>query len=280
VSVRPEGQREFGIKTELKNINSFRFVERALEYEIKRQIGLLREGGKVVQETRLWDSAAAITQSMRSKEEAHDYRYFPEPDLVPIAAGEQWVEEIGSSLPELPDAKRKRFITDYGLPEHDADLLTSERAVADWFEAAVAAGGQAKAVSNWMMGDLMRYLNEEGRSISECPLKPSQLAVMLRLIDDSTISGKLAKTVFDEMCRTGKDADVIVKEQGLVQISDKDAIESVVDETLARNPKEVGRYRAGEEKLLGFFVGQVMKQTKGKANPQILNDLLKRKLSG
>jgi len=280
VSVRPEGQREFGIKTELKNINSFRFVERALEYEIKRQIGLLREGGKVVQETRLWDSAAAITQSMRSKEEAHDYRYFPEPDLVPIAAGEQWVEEIGSSLPELPDAKRKRFITDYGLPEHDADLLTSERAVADWFEAAVAAGGQAKAVSNWMMGDLMRYLNEEGRSISECPLKPSQLAVMLRLIDDGTISGKLAKTVFDEMCRTGKDADVIVKEQGLVQISDKDAIESVVDETLARNPKEVGRYRAGEEKLLGFFVGQVMKQTKGKANPQILNDLLKRKLSG
>jgi aspartyl-tRNA(Asn)/glutamyl-tRNA(Gln) amidotransferase subunit B len=280
VSVRPEGQREFGVKTELKNINSFRFVERALEYEIRRQIGLLREGGKVVQETRLWDSAAAITQSMRSKEEAHDYRYFPEPDLVPIAAGDQWVEEIGSSLPELPDAKRKRFIADYGLPEHDADLLTSERAVADWFEAAVAAGGQAKAVSNWMMGDLMRYLNEEGRSISECPLKPSQLAVMLRLIEDGTISGKLAKTVFDEMCRTGEDADVIVREQGLVQISDKDAIESVVDETLARNPKEVARYRAGEEKLLGFFVGQVMKQTKGKANPQILNDLLKRKLSG
>jgi aspartyl-tRNA(Asn)/glutamyl-tRNA(Gln) amidotransferase subunit B len=217
---------------------------------------------------------------MRSKEEAHDYRYFPEPDLVPVVVGDRWVEEIRSSLPELPDAKRKRFIVDHGLSEQDAEMLTSERAVADWFEAAAGAGGQAKAISNWMMGDLMRYLNEEGRSISECPLKPSQLAVMLRLIEDGTISGKLAKTVFDEMCRTGKDADVIVREQGLVQISDKDAIESVVDETLARNPKEVARYRAGEEKLLGFFVGQVMKQTKGKANPQILNDLLKRKLSG
>ena len=278
VSVRPVGQKEFGVKAELKNMNSFRFVEKALEYEIKRQVHVLREGGKVVQETRLWNSAAGITESMRTKEEAHDYRYFPEPDLVPVVVEREWVEELRAAIPELPDAKRARFVSGYGLPEYDADLLSSERAVADWFEAAVKAGGQLKAVSNWMMGDLMRLLNEENRPIEECPVSPEQLAGMLALIDNGTISGKIAKTVFEEMYKTGKDAGTIVKEKGLVQVSDSGALEKAIDEVLGRHAKEAERYRAGEEKLLGFFVGQVMKATKGKANPQMLNDLLKKKL--
>lgn len=279
VSVRPVGQKEFGTRAEVKNINSFRFVEKAIEYEIRRQISVVEDGGKVLQETRLWDSAKGITESMRSKEEAHDYRYFPDPDLVPVIAEHSWIEEIRASLPELPDVKKQRFIADYGLPEHDASLLTEERAVADWFEDAVKAGGQAKSVSNWMMGDLMRSLNDENRTIGECALKPEQLAGMITLIDNGTISGKIAKTVFDEMYRTGKDADTIVKEKGLVQISDASEIEKAVDDILARSLKEIERYRAGDEKLLGFFVGQVMKATKGKANPQMLNELLKKKLS-
>ncbi len=279
VSIRSVGQKEFGVKTELKNINSFKFVEKALDYEIRRQIKVLEEGGKIIQETRLWDTATNTTQSMRSKEEAHDYRYFPEPDLVPIVVNQEWIDEIKSTLPELPDAKRERFVTQYGLPEYDAELLTSERAIADWYEDAVNVGVQPKAVSNWMMGELMRMLNEESKSIEECPLKPDQLAGMLKLIDDATISGKIAKTVFEEMYRSGKDADTIVKEKGLVQISDEGAIEKVVDEILLKNVKEVERYKAGEEKLLGFFVGLVMKETKGKANPQILNELVKKKLS-
>lgn len=279
VSVRPVGQQEFGTRAEVKNINSFRFVEKAIEYEIRRQISLVADGGRVVQETRLWDAEKGITESMRSKEEAHDYRYFPDPDLVPITADEAWVEELRANLPELPDAKRQRFIGDYGLPEHDSSLLTEEQAVADWFEAAVKAGGQAKAVSNWMMGDLMRSLNDEGRTISECPVKPQQLAGMINLISNGTISGKIAKTVFDEMYRTGQDPEVIVKEKGLVQISDSSEIEKAVDDILARSQKEIERYRAGDEKLLSFFVGQVMKVTKGKANPQLLNELLKKKLT-
>ncbi|HEX8948988.1 MAG TPA: Asp-tRNA(Asn)/Glu-tRNA(Gln) amidotransferase GatCAB subunit B, partial [Dissulfurispiraceae bacterium] len=213
-----------------------------------------------------------------SKEEAHDYRYFPEPDLVPVVVEREWVEGIRAAIPELPDAKRARFVSGYGLPEYDADLLSSEKAVADWFEAAVKAGGQSKAVSNWMMGELMRLLNEENRPVEECPVSPERLAGMLALIDNGTISGKIAKTVFDEMYRTGKDAGEIVKEKGLVQVSDSGAIEKAIDEVLGRHAKEVERYRAGEEKLLGFFVGQVMKATKGKANPQMLNDLLKKKL--
>jgi aspartyl-tRNA(Asn)/glutamyl-tRNA(Gln) amidotransferase subunit B len=278
VSVRPVGQKEFGTRAEVKNINSFRFVEKAVEYEIKRQIKVVEEGGKIVQETRLWDSARGITESMRSKEEAHDYRYFPEPDLVPIIAERKWIDEIRAGLPELPDARKGRFVSEYGIPEYDADLLTTEKTVAAWFEDAVKAGGQAKAVSNWMMGDLMRLLNEENKTIEDCPLKPSQLADMLKLIDKGTISGKIAKTVFEEMYRTGKDAGEIVKEKGLVQISDESEIEKAVDEVIAGHPQEAGRYRAGEEKLLGFFVGQVMKSTKGKANPQMLNELLKKKL--
>ncbi len=279
VSVRPAGQQTLGVKAELKNMNSFRFVERALEYEIKRQIKILEDGGNVIQETRLWDAGAGITLSMRSKEEAHDYRYFPEPDLVPMAIGAETIDEIKACLPELPDAKRERFAARYDLPGYDADLLTSEIVIADWYESAVREGGQPKAVSNWMMGDMMRLLNEDGRSIQECPLQPAQLAGMLRLIDNGTISGKIAKTVFEEMFRSGKDADTVVREKGLVQISDEGAIEKAVDEVLSKHTKELERFRSGDEKLIGFFVGQVMKATKGKANPQLLSDLLKRKLS-
>jgi aspartyl-tRNA(Asn)/glutamyl-tRNA(Gln) amidotransferase subunit B len=279
VSMRPVGQKEYGTRTEVKNINSFRFVEKALEYEIKRQLRVIEEGGEVVQETRLWDSARGVTESMRSKEEAHDYRYFPDPDLVPVMADREWIEEIRSSLPELPDVKRERFVSEFGLPEYDADLLTSERPVSEWFEEAVKAGGQPKTVANWMMGDLMKLLNAENRAIEDCPVKPSSLAGMLTLIENGTISGKIAKTVFEEMYGTGKDAEAVVKEKGLVQISDEGAIEKVVDEIIENHTNEVERYRGGEEKLLGFFVGQAMKAMKGKANPQKLNELLRKKLS-
>ena len=278
VSIRPVGQKEFGTRAEVKNINSFKFVEKALEYEIKRQIKVVEEGGRVIQETRLWDSNKGITESMRGKEEAHDYRYFPEPDLVPITAGQEWIDEIRTKLPELPDAKRKRFVSGYEIPEYDADLLTSEKAVAEWFEEAVRLGGSPKAVSNWMMGDLMRLLNEENKGIEECPLKPIQLVDMLKLIDNGTISGKIAKTVFEEMYKSGKEAGQIVKEKGLVQISDAGEIEKAIDEILTKSQREVERYKAGDEKLMGFFVGQVMKATKGKANPQMVNELLKKKL--
>ncbi|MBF0558217.1 MAG: Asp-tRNA(Asn)/Glu-tRNA(Gln) amidotransferase subunit GatB [Nitrospirae bacterium] len=278
VSIRPVGQETLGVKAELKNMNSFRFVERALEYEIKRQIKVIEDGGKVVQETRLWDSAAGVTQSMRSKEEAHDYRYFPEPDLVPMATAPELIAEIKAGLPELPDDKRKRFVSQFGLPEYDAELLTSEKALAAWYESAVSEGGQPKAVSNWIMGEVMRLLNESNKTIEECPIRPGQLAAMLRLIDNGTISGKIAKTVFEEMFMSGKDAETVVKEKGLVQISDEGAIEKAVDEVLAKSASEVERFRAGDDKLLGFFVGQVMKATKGKANPQLLNELLRKKL--
>lgn len=278
VSVRPKGSAELGVKTEIKNINSFKFVEKALDYEIKRQIRILEEGGRIIQETRLWDSDSGKTVSMRTKEEAHDYRYFPEPDLVPIVVEKEWIEEIRRTLPELPDAKRARFISEYGLPEYDADFLVSEKAMADWFEEAVRLGGQPKAVANWIQGDLMRLLNEDNRSIEECPLNPEKLVGMLKLIENGTISGKIAKTVFEEMYKTGKDAEEIIKEKGLTQISDSSVIEKAIEEIISKNPSEVERYRAGEEKLFGFFVGQVMKLTKGKANPQLVNEILKKRL--
>lgn len=280
VSIRPVGSEELGVKVEMKNINSFRFVEKALEYEIKRQIRTIEGGGRIVQETRLWDPSTGTTQSMRTKEEAHDYRYFPEPDLVPIMAGEDLIKEMKTSLPELPDAKKGRFMAEYGLPEYDADLLTSERTTAGWFEEAVKAGGNPKTVANWMMGELMRLLNEENRSVEKCPLRPAQLAEMLNLMDNGTISGKMAKSIFEEMYRTGKSAGEIVGEKGLTQISDSALIEKAVDEIIAKHPGEVQRFRGGDEKLIGFFVGQVMKSTKGKANPQMVNELLKRKLTG
>ena len=278
VSIRPAGQKEFGTRAEIKNINSFRFVEKAIEYEIKRQMKVLEGGGTVIQETRLWDSNRGITESMRGKEEAHDYRYFPEPDLVPISVEQAWIDGIKSSLPELPDIKRERFVSVYGLPESDADFIASEKPAADWYEEAVNLGGQPKIVANWMMGDLMKLLNEENKTIEDCALRPKQLVDMLKLIENGTISGKIAKTVFEEIYRTGKEAETVVREKGLVQISDTGEIEKIVDDVIAKSPKEVERFKAGEEKLIGFFVGQIMKLTKGKANPQLVNELLKKKL--
>lgn len=274
VSVRPVGSESFGVKTEIKNINSFRFVEKALEYEIKRQIKILSEGGKIIQETRLWDSQAGITQSMRSKEEAHDYRYFPEPDLVPVVVSDEWIERIKKEMPELPDQKTERFIKEYGLPDYDAELLSSERQLAEWFEEAVMLGAKPKEVSNWIMVELLRLLNEDGKDIAECPVKPSQLVEVIKLIEKGTINRNIAKEVFEEVYKTGKTAETIIKEKGLVQISDETVIIEAIKEIMLKNPKEVERFRAGEEKLMGFFVGQVMKLTKGKANPKIVNELI------
>ncbi|MCS7163689.1 MAG: Asp-tRNA(Asn)/Glu-tRNA(Gln) amidotransferase subunit GatB [Thermodesulfovibrio sp.] len=274
VSVRPIGSTEFGVKTEIKNINSFKFVEKALDYEIKRQIKLLQRGEKIIQETRLWDSQTGTTQSMRSKEEAHDYRYFPEPDLVPVVVSEEWIEKIKREMPELPDQKFERFIRDYGLPQYDAEILTEERALAEWFEEAVKLGGKPKEVSNWIMVELLRLLNEENKDISDCPLKPIQLVELIDLINKGTINRNTAKEVFEEMFKTGKKAEDIVKEKGLTQISDDSVIIEAIKEVMEKNPKEVERLKNGEEKLIGFFVGQVMKITKGKANPKLVNELL------
>ncbi|TNF55318.1 Asp-tRNA(Asn)/Glu-tRNA(Gln) amidotransferase subunit GatB, partial [bacterium] len=278
VSLRLAGHKEFGVKTEIKNMNSFKFIEKALDYEIKRQAKVLSKGGKIIQETRLWNVNKGITEPMRSKEEAHDYRYFPEPDLVPVDIENSWIERIKATIPELPDVKCKRFVKEYKLPEHNAELLTLERSMAEWFEKAVKQGGDPKSVSNWMMGDLTRRLNEDNRQINEIDFQPGQLVRLLKLIEKGTISGKIAKTVFDEMYKTGEDPDIIVKERGLIQISDASDIEPLIDEILEKNPKEIERYRAGEQKLMGFFVGQIMKASKGKANPQTVNELLKKKL--
>jgi aspartyl-tRNA(Asn)/glutamyl-tRNA(Gln) amidotransferase subunit B len=279
VSVRPAGSSEYGTRAEVKNVNSFKFVQKALEYEIKRQAQILDEGGRVVQETRLFDSAKGVTFSMRSKEEAHDYRYFPEPDLVPVAVARETVERIRLTIPELPDVKRERFVSQYGLPEYDADMLTQSRAMATFYEQAATASGQPKVTSNWMMGELTRLLNADGREIEDCPVGPEKLAGMVRMISDGTISTKIAKTVFEEMYRTGKDAETVVKEQGLTQVSDTSAIEQIIVDVITMNPAQHADYKAGKEKLFGFFVGQVMKASKGKANPELVNELLKKKLS-
>ncbi len=280
VSVRPRGSKEFGVKTEIKNINSFRFVEKALQYEIKRQIEVIKSGGRIIQETRLWDSKTETTQSMRSKEEAHDYRYFPEPDLVPVEIPEELIEEIKKKLPELPIAKRRRFMIEYNLPEYDASFLTEELSVALWFEEAVKEGVPPKTASNWIMGELFRLLNENNISIDRCLVTPRLFARMVKLIDNGTISQKIAKTVFEEIFTSGKDPELIIKEKGLEQIRDTDAIENAVKEVLEKNPKEVERYLNGEEKLIGFFVGQVMKLTRGKASPQLVNEILRKRLRG
>jgi aspartyl-tRNA(Asn)/glutamyl-tRNA(Gln) amidotransferase subunit B len=279
VSVRPAGSDGFGVKTEIKNMNSFRFVEKALDYEIKRQIRAIKDGEKIIQETRLWNTERGITESMRSKEEAHDYRYFPDPDLMPVEISREVIERISEDVGEMPDAKKARFMREFGLTDQEADALSAERATAEWFEDAVRLGAEPRTVSNWIRGDLARLLNEDGKSIEESPIRPEGLVEMLKLIDDGTISGKIAKTVFEEMHRTGKSAAVIVDEKGLVQISDEAGIEKIVDEVLARSPSEVERFRAGEQKLMGYFVGQVMKETRGKANPKIVNELLRKKLS-
>ncbi len=279
VSIRPVGSKELGTRAEVKNVNSFKFVVKALEYEIKRQAQVLDEGGRVIQETRLFDSSKGVTFSMRSKEEAHDYRYFPEPDLVPIRVPKETVEAIRKTIPELPDAKRERFAKEYGLPEYDADMLTQSRSMADYYEEAVKISGQPKVVSNWMMGELMRLLNAESKEIEDCPIRPDRLAGMIKLIDSGVISTKIAKTVFEEMYKSGKDAEAVIKEQGLVQVSDSGAIEGIIDEVIKANPAQAADYKSGKEKLFGFFVGQVMKASKGKANPDVVNQLLKKKLS-
>ena len=279
VSIRPKGSKEFGTRAEVKNVNSFKFVQKALEYEIKRQAQVLDDGGRVIQETRLFDSTKGVTFSMRSKEEAHDYRYFPEPDLVPIVVSRETVEAIGRAIPELPDVRRERFVKEYGLPEYDAEMLTQSRSTAAYFEEAAKLSGQPKVVSNWMMGELMRLLNAEGKEIEDCPIKPGRLAGMIKMIGDGVISTKIAKTVFEEMYKTGKDAETVVKEQGLVQVSDTGAIEAIIDGVIRANPGQFADYKAGKEKLFGFFVGQVMKASKGKANPELVNQLLKKKLS-
>lgn len=280
VSVMPVGSDTLGTRAEIKNVNSFKFVKQAIEYEIQRQIDLIEDGGTVVQETRLFDPNSGTTRSMRSKEEAHDYRYFPDPDLVPLVISDEWVERSRQELPELPEQRQQRFMSELGLPPYDAEVLTASRALADYFEAGVAAGGNAKMVGNWIMGEITRALNDSGTPIESCPVSPVQLAELLKLIDNGTISGKIAKTVFDEMWRSGKAPQTIVEEQGLVQVSDTGAIESIIDEIMAANAAQVEDYRGGKDKMFGFFVGQVMKASKGKANPSVVNELLLNKLKG
>ena len=279
VSVRPAGQREFGTRAELKNMNSFKNVQKAIEYEIKRQIAVIEDGGKVVQETRLWDANQGITLSMRGKEEAHDYRYFPEPDLVPVEVSKEWLDEIRETMPELPDAKRERFVREYGIPDYDAMVLTESRALADYYEAAAKLSGAPKQASNWIMGDVLRELKNAGVEPEECPLEPERLAGMIKLIESGVISGKIAKTVFEEIYNSRKTAEEVVAEKGLVQITDEGAIAKVIDEVMAANPHNVEQYKTGKTALLGFFVGQVMKKTGGKANPGVVNELLRKKLA-
>ena len=278
ISLRLAGSEGFGVKTEVKNMNSFRFVQRALEYEIKRQRAILEQGNTVIQETRLWDSDAGVTHGMRGKEEAHDYRYFPDPDLVPVVVDEEWIERVRSELPELPDAKKARFMKDYGLPEQDAVVLTGSKELAIYYEACVGRFTQPKKVSNWIMVELLRELNKDEREIDQCPVTPRDLAHLLKLKDDGIISGKIAKIVFEEMYSTGKTPEMIVEEKGLKQVTDEGEIAEVIDTVLAAHPSQVKDYRRGKEKLLGFFVGQVMKQTRGKANPELVNEILKEKL--
>jgi len=276
VSIMPMGSKTFGIRTELKNLNSFKNVEKAILYEISRQKELLMEGGEVVLETRLWDAAKNRTTSMRSKEEAHDYRYFPDPDLLPLVIDDEWIDSIKQSLPELSETKKKRFIEQYGLPPYDAAFLTSDRDLADFFEKCVKTFPDPKQVSNWVMGALSALLNAQEKTISQSPISPEKLAGLLGLIDEDIISGKIAKTVFEEMAQSGKTPEEIVEEKGLVQVTDISAIEKVVSDVLARSQAEVEAYKGGKTKLLGYFVGQVMKETRGKANPKIVNDLLEK----
>jgi aspartyl-tRNA(Asn)/glutamyl-tRNA(Gln) amidotransferase subunit B len=280
VSLRPQGQKEFGIRAELKNMNSFRNVQRALEYEVKRQQYILENGGTVIQETRLWDDSQGVTNSMRSKEEAHDYRYFPDPDLVPIIIDDAWVEKIRLELPELPLNKRERFVKEYQIPAYDAGVLTADKALASYYEEVVLLCAQPKAASNWVMGDVLRFLNEEKRDIRNCPITPAALAEMIRLIEDGTISGKMAKDIVEEMYKTGKVPGTIIAEKGLVQITDENELVQIIQSIIDANPNQLKDYRGGKDKLFGFFVGQVMKATQGKANPQLVNNLLKKMLAG
>ncbi len=279
ISLRPRGREKFGTKVELKNMNSFRHVERAIEFEIERQRDMLEDGHEIRQETRLWDEKREETFSMRSKEEAHDYRYFPDPDLVPLVIDEDWIAAVRAGLPELPRQRRQRFTDEYKLPDYDADVLTATKQVADYFEAAVKLHGQPKAVSNWIMGDIMRSLSD-ARDIAGFRVTPAHLAAMIALIDQGTISGKIAKKVFELMAETGKMPEALVQEQGLVQVSDTCELEKAVQAVLDANARMVDDFRGGKDKVFGFLMGQVMKSTKGKGNPQLLNDILRKKLAG
>ena len=279
VSVRPRGATTLGTRCEIKNLNSFRFLERAIEHEVRRQIEVIQDGGRIIQETRLYDPDRDETRSMRSKEEAHDYRYFPDPDLLPLTVDETWIERVRSALPELPEGKRERYQSQWGLTAYDAVTLTQSREMADYFEAAVAAGAEPKSAANWIMGDVSAALNRDARGIDASPVASDALAALLGRVRDGTLSGKMAKEVFDAMWAGEGDADAIIEKRGLKQISDAGAIAALVDAVLAANPKSVEEFRAGKEKAFNALVGQVMKASKGKANPVTVNELLKRKLA-
>lgn len=274
VSVRPVGQKELGTKTEIKNINSFKGVEKAIEYEALRQAEILEDGGKIIQETRTWDQKEGVTKSMRTKEEANDYRYFPEPDLAPFTVSEEYIEDIRKTLPELPDERRERYIANFGLSSTDAQYMTNDKDTSDYFEKVVAAGADPKASVNWIMGEFASQLSNAGIEIAKAPVKPENLAKLLALIAKGTISGKIAKKVFAEMWKDGADPEEIVKAQGLVQISDTGALKEPVVKVIANNPKAVEDFKAGKKKAVGALVGQIMKETKGKANPKVINELL------
>jgi aspartyl-tRNA(Asn)/glutamyl-tRNA(Gln) amidotransferase subunit B len=279
ISIRPAGTEALGTRTELKNLNSFRNVEKAIAYEIQRQKELIADGGAVRQETRLWDPEHGRTSSMRGKEEAHDYRYFPDPDLLPVVVAEDWLEAIRQDLPELPDARQQRFSAQYGLSDYDAARLAADRNLGDYFEACLAHAPAAKPAANWILGELTARLNADNRSIDASPVSPEQLGRLLTLIDEAVISGKIAKTVFEKMIETGQDPQVIVEANGLVQVSDTDELKAVVAKVLAAAPNEVAAYRQGKTKLMGFFVGQVMRETRGQANPKLVNEILERMLA-
>ena len=282
ISVRLKGEEKFGTRAEIKNVNSFRFLERAIDFEVERQIDVIEGGGEVVQETRLYDANKNETRSMRSKEEANDYRYFPDPDLLPVELSDELIEEMRGQLPELPDDKKHRFMEQFGLSLYDASVLTASRDLAAYFEAVVAAAaGEGKLSANWVMGDLSGFLNKEGKEIGDSPVSPEQLGGMLVRIKDNTISGKIAKEVFEALWNgEGATADEVIDKKGLKQITDTGAIEAIIDEIIANNAAQVEQYRSGKDKVFGFFVGQAMKATKGKANPQQVNELLKKKLAG
>ncbi|MDH5174208.1 MAG: Asp-tRNA(Asn)/Glu-tRNA(Gln) amidotransferase subunit GatB [Elusimicrobiota bacterium] len=278
VSVRLAGKKELGVKAEVKNMNSFKAIQKALEYEVKRQVKALESKERIVQETRLWDEKKERTYSMRSKEEAHDYRYFPEPDLVPLIVKKEWMENIRKTISELPDTRRERFMKDYKLSEYDAGVLTAEKALAEYFEQVVKAYNNPKVVTNWVMVELLGRLNAVNKGVEESPVSTGQLAELLKLMEKGIISGKIAKTVFEEMFNTGKNPQVIVQEKKLVQITDEKEIGKIVEEVLKENPDAVKEYGKGKEKAIGHLVGQVMRKTQGKANPQLVNKMLKEKL--
>ncbi len=278
ISLRPRGRKEFGTKVELKNMNSFRHVVKALEYEIQRQQEMIEDGEVIVQETRLWNEAKGVSFSMRTKENAHDYRYFPDPDLVPVVIDDGWIEEVKKQLPELPDEKVKRFCSQYKLPEYDAKILCACRQLADYFEKCVGLCNSPKSISNWIMGDILRCIPDP-REIKSFAVTPEHLSTMVKLIDESVISGKIAKTVFDEMMKTGQMPEDVVRKKGLIQLSDKGEIEKIIMDVISKNIDRADQFRQGKEKLFGFFVGQVMRASKGKANPGMVNDLLRKKLS-